>query len=356
MADNNMEDDFNVLDQSPGPFGDLFASPIIQQPIGQGVKRKRGQNKCRNCGNLGHMQKTCSYIPVDVAPRAPAVFVTPSPQRPTNRRVASPSSSDDDLDEVDNSDSEGDDVNSIREFIATDAIDDDDDDFDEDPTIGAAVRTQGTAIPAVDDSVWIPSEISEWVPTGRPTRGGTIPVGDQSVESWTFPDYTGQTQSDKATPARASAASYFLLFFCDLLLNNFISQTNAFAEASKHKKWKSLNIEEFKRFLAVIIFLGVNKVPRMKMAWTKGSPFFNGFISNIMKWHRFRAILSCWHWQNNYGMSETERRAKNKANGFWSVDGYCNLLSERFTSYYWGDQCICIDEQCIGFKGRHRCR
>jgi hypothetical protein len=64
-----------------------------------------------------------------------------------------------------------------------------------------------------------------------------------------------------------------------------------------------------------------------------------------MKFYRFREILSSWHWESLVKMPAAERSRRNKANGFWTVEGFLSSLSAIFFKYYWGDQCVCIDEQ-----------
>ena len=46
----------------------------------------------------------------------------------------------------------------------------------------------------------------------------------------------------------------------------------------------------------------------------------------------------------------------NQNDGFWAVAPFCDQLSEKFHHYYKCGQFMDVDEMCIFYKGRHRCR
>ena len=61
-------------------------------------------------------------------------------------------------------------------------------------------------------------------------------------------------------------------------------------------------------------------------------------------------------WLDNSQMSGEERARRNKADGFWSVESYLEKLKKNFQKYYEPKRYLSIDEMCIHFKGRMRCK
>ena len=71
---------------------------------------------------------------------------------------------------------------------------------------------------------------------------------------------------------------------------------------------------------------------------------------------RFLNIQRSLHWIDLTNMSAAERTANNKKDGFWAVAPFLEKLAANFRKYYQCGQLIDIDEMCIAFKGRHRCK
>jgi len=61
-------------------------------------------------------------------------------------------------------------------------------------------------------------------------------------------------------------------------------------------------------------------------------------------------------WTDTADVTEDERRQQNRADGFWMISTLFSALKESCQKYYTPNRHISIDEVCIFFKGRHRCR
>ena len=74
------------------------------------------------------------------------------------------------------------------------------------------------------------------------------------------------------------------------------------------------------------------KYPSVEDAWKgKGA---GTWLPSVMEYHRFRLILTNWHWINTAVFTQAERKVKNKAKPFWPVDGFLEKLSDNFSEQY----------------------
>ena len=71
---------------------------------------------------------------------------------------------------------------------------------------------------------------------------------------------------------------------------------------------------------------------------------------------RFWKISSNLHWMDTSFYTEEEKRQRKQQDGFWTVKEFLDMLSANFQFYYECGQYLSIDEMCIFFKGRHKCK
>ena len=97
-------------------------------------------------------------------------------------------------------------------------------------------------------------------------RGHDAPKREDIKE--VLPEFKGRhpgSQVNRTPMAKLveTAKEFFLLMFCVLILNQFISVTNTWGRYNtKGNKWKDVDQAEFLTFLAIILHLGVVKYPR----------------------------------------------------------------------------------------------
>jgi len=155
-------------------------------------------------------------------------------------------------------------------------------------------------------------------------------------------------------PLVTTVLQYFSLFFCSMILGRFIDQTNKYGKYN-YKRWKDVDLAEFKTFLAIILHFGIVKYPQRDMPWRKNSKFSSIWVQERMREYRFNQLLRCWHWDATV-CSPKERAEKNKADCFWTVKSFLDKLAGNFLHWYDPDYRCNIDEGVFGFKGRHRAR
>eukprot|EP01038_Epipyxis_sp_PR26KG_P007783 gene7783-10573_t len=99
--------------------------------------------------------------------------------------------------------------------------------------------------------------------------------------------------------------------------------------------------------------MGVVQRPSLKMYWVQDPLFKDSFVPNAMSRDRFLDILYNIHWLDATQMTPAERAQRNRADGFWTVEEFLQLLGENFANYFECGRILSIDEMAIFFKGRH---
>ena len=95
-------------------------------------------------------------------------------------------------------------------------------------------------------------------------------------------------------------------FFTEEILNLITDQTNIYGKGKKQSsnqrktnKWKDVSKKEIESFLGLVILMGINDLPNIKLYWSKDMMFHNTFISSIMSRDRFLEISYNLHLANN---------------------------------------------------------
>lgn len=149
-------------------------------------------------------------------------------------------------------------------------------------------------------------------------------------------------------------AKIFQLFFNDEIMNKFMDSTNSFGAKKFDNKWRNVSFSEFKAFLAVIMLLGIVQYPNREMAWDHSLGCT--LIKLIMKEHRFTEILRCWHFRDVTDLTDEDFKKMKEDDPFYATTELMKVLCLKYSEYYRCGQFIDIDEQCLGWQGRHKCR
>lgn len=160
-------------------------------------------------------------------------------------------------------------------------------------------------------------------------------------------------------------ADYAQLFIDDaVVLSTWVEQTNLFGRlympgwrVGGINRWDT-NLTEFKAFLALIILTGVMPWANRDEMYRRGNREV-AFVHGIMSRPRFNRLMIAWHYANvdHYRvMNPQEQALFRRQHPFYQVEDLVAVLQARFRRYYNPGQLVDIDEQCIPWKGRHRCR
>ena len=218
---------------------------------------------------------------------------------------------------------------------------------------------------------WIPFEIGDFQPqTSRSSpRNSTSPNDNLSGQPKLddllppFHGYRGRGEFNGVNKRAIEAANcgesvlkFFMLFITESILMAFVVATNTYGRMYHKSYWKKdLDIAEMKAFIAIILSLGVIKYPNRDIAW-ESSSFGNQFIKELMTKDRFNQIIRCWRYENYENTTSSQRKAFRAASPFWGLKSLAVIVAASFKNMYHPGQLLDIDEQCVPWKGRHKCK
>ncbi len=121
------------------------------------------------------------------------------------------------------------------------------------------------------------------------------------------------------------------LFRTAAIKETFVHSTNAYDKGMKDTGWKKdMTVAELTNFFGLILFFGIQRVSERRTVWEPNSKFFNRFIHDTMKRHRFEDILRNLHWHYTSQYSKQEVKEKNKVDCFWRMADLCELIASLF--------------------------
>ena len=149
----------------------------------------------------------------------------------------------------------------------------------------------------------------------------------------------------------------FSTLFPEPVIQILVTQTNKYARdylesvtlkpCSRAKSWVETTEAEMKAFLALILLMGIHKLPSYSMYWStnpllwgkSGSPF-----SEQMSRNRFLLLLRFLHACDNGLNTGTDRMYK--------VRDVVQCITEQWQVHYQPARDLSVDESLIPFKGR----
>ena len=129
---------------------------------------------------------------------------------------------------------------------------------------------------------------------------------ENSDDDPTLPEYTQQPHCTQDMTNK-SPLDFFQLFITDSILETVVAQTNLFAQQyldshelkqrSRVQQWVKSphNMAELKKFLALIIIMGLISYPSIEDYWVTSWPFAISTFSSIMSRDRFSLLLRFLH-------------------------------------------------------------
>jgi hypothetical protein len=252
-----------------------------------------------------------------------------------------------------NVDEDGNIVGGFTEQELEDADGEDDplDNEDGDDDIAQPAPVAAAPAPAVEQNPWKRITIAELLATRNQTQQGKI---DSSLP----PGYTGSAKVIGDLGDADSPGEFLDKLFTDEIIDKFRIATNSYAARHRFYSWKPKNDvtnAELKKYWGLVLFMGIFQLPSREMYWNSDL-YVGDFVKKTMTFHRFKAITKNLHFWDVSDISADEKQRRNKLDGYWSVSEFFDMLAANFQLYYQCGQCLNIDEMCIFFKGRHKCK
>ena len=155
----------------------------------------------------------------------------------------------------------------------------------------------------------------------------------------------------------------FSHFFDGEVIDLLVRETNRYAattienkggmdslsQHSRFRKWKEVQANEMKAFLAIMLLMGIDRRSNYELYWTTEWTLEAPGIRSIMSRDRFYLILTFLHCTDNAhltrpGDENHDRRGK--------IKEIMDLLVDRWQTAYYPDRELSVDETIIPFKGR----
>lgn len=150
----------------------------------------------------------------------------------------------------------------------------------------------------------------------------------------------------------ASPIVYFVHFIDDDVISVLVEETNRYA-AQKNatgagtprlNKWTNTDPAEMRKFLGIVIWMGLMHLPKLRDYWCTKRIYENG-IRKVMSRNRFELLLMMFHLSNNEELINPEDRLH-------KISKFLNMLEKNFKESYYPEEEVCIDESNVPFRGR----
>lgn len=194
----------------------------------------------------------------------------------------------------------------------------------------------------------------EWVNQKLANLEWQMPTHDDpEVIEYTVPS-SGMKDIYSGILANANPLDYFELFLTRDILEHITDQTNLYAvqqmltsdttPGSRVHGWDPVTVNEIGKFLALIGWMGLVKLPSIKDYWRVHALYGLPLARKVMPRNRFELILKFLHFADNINADPEDRLSK------------LRIILDKFTSNfqkaYTPGQKICVDESLIPWRGR----
>ena len=166
-----------------------------------------------------------------------------------------------------------------------DGGDEDGDDVVENPA--AAAHSETTNVVLLTEDKW---DEEPCLPLGAQGLRRDRRESAENVE-YVLPEFGGRHGGSRVNvtegvPIVETAPQFFMLFITSVIIEAFVSATNSFGSYTlRRNRWKPINSDEFKEFLAIVLHMGVVKYPHRSFAWRKDLKYGNPWVRSLICEH-----------------------------------------------------------------------
>ena len=155
-----------------------------------------------------------------------------------------------------------------------------------------------------------------------------------------------------------SAISLFQLYFSDEIIKRFVQATNAYADSKKGEKpsmykrfrYHQLTEDEMRRFVGVLLLLGITGVRSYRHAWSIKNAQFIVRLNELMTRNRFEAISAFFH------LVTPQEELTNAQNPLKKILPLHQHMKAKCKELYQPIQQVSIDERMVKSKARTKFR
>ena len=151
----------------------------------------------------------------------------------------------------------------------------------------------------------------------------------------------------------ATEMDFCKLFLDDDILDNFVQQTNLYAEQQllikPDPKWVPTTVEEMKAFLGMNMLMGIIVAPELDLYWSKKDAWGNALIRKTMSRDRFRNIATYLHLNDN---DTAVPRGQQGHDQLHKIRPLLSAVQNNIRTQFNPGMNLAIDEAMVAFKGR----
>lgn len=165
---------------------------------------------------------------------------------------------------------------------------------------------------------------------------------------------SGVNDEVAAMLANGTPGDFFDAVVDDRVISLICNQTNIYATqsvlaadatpSSRLHDWIPTTNIEIRKFIGLVAWMGLVKMPKIADYWSNDNLFHNNFAKNVMSRNRFEMLLRMFHFNDNLLADTSDKLYKLKP--------LVDILTANFKSLYVPEEYVCIDETLLPFRGR----
>lgn len=181
------------------------------------------------------------------------------------------------------------------------------------------------------------------------------PEPDKNIQSKFSVSKTGPCNIENCK----SPIDFLNLFLSESVFITMVHHSNAYAKhrmeketitkASRLKYWRDITVAEMKKFISILITMGVARRPSLADYWSTKPSQFTPFYCKAMSLQRFQLIHSMFHLTGNLSTAKNSSEHESCKN----VRELLTALNNSFKYYFIPGQEISVFESGIGSKKHH---
>uniref|UniRef100_A0A667Z5P7 PiggyBac transposable element-derived protein domain-containing protein n=1 Tax=Myripristis murdjan TaxID=586833 RepID=A0A667Z5P7_9TELE len=140
---------------------------------------------------------------------------------------------------------------------------------------------------------------------------------------------------------------YFKDFVTEEMLQEIAEETNLYS-VQKEGKSVNTNAKEIEQILGMYMHMGLVQLPNVRAYWEMETRY--PAVCEVMSRDRFLKLLTLIHFQDNFSVSEDEKKDK-----LWKLRPWLEKLRQRFL-HVPPEECHAVDEIIVPFKGKSHLR
>jgi len=200
----------------------------------------------------------------------------------------------------------------------------------------------------VDDLVLAPG-----LPQAASTSGSTWSA-IQPTSPANFDRFIGNAKVQLQPEDLEEPVDYYLQIVDADMWTLMVEQTNKFAQQtigsmklkkkSRLRAWTDTNVDEMRRFVGLLILIGLDSKPRLDLYWSKNDLYGSPLFQRSMKRDRFFLLLRFWHFSDNDLLNPDDRLFK--------IAPVVDAINRNSLAAMCPGAEVVIDESLIPWRGR----